>query len=176
MELVNQHSRLVTVPMCCLPSINIWWHCPEHIFLTCVVFTVWEADYWSQGSESLFNIVWLEAMCDKYSISLDIKAYYIVMNVLINKKKSDFLLPLQSLVLETFFPLCFSLLDTNLGTWYLRCHLDLPVMSPLVTGPSLVQCQLKLSLKMKENGKPCLFCLPSNTDIFSGWITTWRRW
>lgn len=48
--------------------------------------------YWSQGSESLLNIVQLEAMCDKYSISLDIKAYYIVMNDLINKKKSDLLL------------------------------------------------------------------------------------
>lgn len=77
----------------CQFSINTRWSCTEYIFLTSALLSVWEAvSYWSQGSESLLNIVRLEAMCDKYSISLDIKAYYIVMNDLINKKKSDLLL------------------------------------------------------------------------------------
>lgn len=89
---MSPHSRLVIVPVCCLLSINISGSCTKHIFLTSAVLSVWEAEYWSQGSESLLNTVWLEAMCDKYSIYLDIKAYYIVMNDLIHKKKSDILL------------------------------------------------------------------------------------
>lgn len=179
MELVNQHSRLVIVPVCCLLSINIWWHCTEHIFLTCAVLTVWETDYWSQGSESLLNIVWLEAMCDKYSLSLDIKAYYIVMNDLINKRKSEFLLPLRCLILETFFPLCFSLSDTNLRTWHLRHHLQ-PLVRPscnvtlydtTIAGPVPAQ----IICKSETRWQTLLVLFALKPGVVSSWIRTWRK-
>lgn len=103
-------------------------------------------------------------MCDKYSISLDIKAYYIVMNDLINKRKSDFLLPLQGLILETFFPWCFSLLDTNLRTWHLGHHLyalvrpscNISVCDRAITGP--VPAQVISKNETKWQTLLCFVC------------------